>query len=378
MAPPCEKPASTIEAAGTPRAFSRSINASIAFWEARTPPASSRRRPPSSRMSYQARITWPPLIVTGRIGACGNTNRTPGRAGKWSSGTTSTKSWPSAPSPCIQTMLAVGAGAVSISTASSRSATLRCSRDDGSRQRHGGTRCLGEVERLERRRRPPVAVGQGRQPEPPLDELQDRGVIVLSMADDAALSQRRHDERRHARAEPEVVHRGRAYVIEPAPAFVVGDDHGDARPVAARHHLSHHLADPAVARAHRRGHRVGVVLPVRLHERHGWQAAVAERPAELRGVPDVGAALGCLHDAPHVLERVVWGIKPCFTASAPPPQPLAYQAHVIPAASSRSAIVGVVCGARRMCSVRCGGYGGSRLLTTQPSGSTSPSLSARP
>ena len=27
-------------------------------------------------MSYQARIAMPPLIVTGRTGACGNTNRT--------------------------------------------------------------------------------------------------------------------------------------------------------------------------------------------------------------------------------------------------------------------------------------------------------------
>src|SRR2546425_1669632 len=33
-------------------------------------------------------------------------------------------------------------------------------------------------------------------------------------------------------------------------AFVVGDDHGDARPVAARHHLSHHLADPARSEEH--------------------------------------------------------------------------------------------------------------------------------
>src|SRR5207237_551966 len=43
--------------AGPPRSFSRAINASIAFWEARTPAGSSRRTPPSSRMSYQARIT---------------------------------------------------------------------------------------------------------------------------------------------------------------------------------------------------------------------------------------------------------------------------------------------------------------------------------
>ena len=50
----------------------------------------------------------------------------------------------------------------------------------------------------------------------------------------------------------------------------------------------------------------------------------------------------------------------------------------MPAASSRSAIVGTVCGIFKMCVVRWGGYGGSRLLTTQPSGVTSPSFSTRP
>src|SRR5881409_751536 len=120
------------------------------------------------------------------MGACGKTKRTPGRAARRSPGTTSTKSWPSAPSPCIQTMLAPGAAVVSISIASSRSATVRPS-PDGSRQRHRVARRLGEVERFERRGGPPVAVGQRLEPEAPLDQLQHGGVIVLTVADDAPL-----------------------------------------------------------------------------------------------------------------------------------------------------------------------------------------------
>src|SRR5262249_3401956 len=73
-----------------------------------------------------------------------------------------------------------------------------------------------------------------------------------------------------------------------------------------------------------------------------------------------------------------WGTRPASTALAPSPQPLAYQRHVTPAASSRSAMVGAVWGARGMRSERWGGYGGSRLLTTRPAGSTSPSLTTRP
>src|SRR5439155_7472425 len=67
-----------------------------------------------------------------------------------------------------------------------------------------------------------------------------------------------------------------------------------------------------------------------------------------------------------------WGMRPCFTGSAPPPQPVAYQAHAMPAASSRSAIVGTVCGIFKICAVRCGGYGGAGVLMTPPRGGTTP------
>src|SRR5712664_4845530 len=72
-------------------------------------------------MSYHARMTWPWLMVTGRSGAFGNTKRIGRRAGSRSSGTMGSKSWPSAPRPCIQITAAVGLGALSISTASRRS-----------------------------------------------------------------------------------------------------------------------------------------------------------------------------------------------------------------------------------------------------------------
>src|SRR4030067_2845926 len=57
-------------------------------------------------MSYQARITYPLLIVTGRSGACGKMNLT--ATGRLSSSTMGTKSWPSAPRPCSQMMLCCG------------------------------------------------------------------------------------------------------------------------------------------------------------------------------------------------------------------------------------------------------------------------------
>src|SRR5437879_13691123 len=50
-------------------------------------------------MSYQARIANPPLSVTGRIGACGNTKRSGRSPARTSSGTSGSKSWPSAPRP---------------------------------------------------------------------------------------------------------------------------------------------------------------------------------------------------------------------------------------------------------------------------------------
>src|ERR1700733_13519591 len=67
-------------------------------------------------MSYHARIGMPPLIVTGRTGACGKTNRSAGQVRSTSSGTIGSKSCPSAPSPCSQITACCGFGAVSIST----------------------------------------------------------------------------------------------------------------------------------------------------------------------------------------------------------------------------------------------------------------------
>jgi len=43
IAPPCEKPASTMREAATPRFFSLAISSSTCACEARTPAASSRR-----------------------------------------------------------------------------------------------------------------------------------------------------------------------------------------------------------------------------------------------------------------------------------------------------------------------------------------------
>src|SRR5690554_156125 len=62
---------------------------------------SSTRRPRFiSRMSYQAGITMPPLMVTGSRGAWGRMKRTLASAGSESAGTRGSKSLPSAPRPC--------------------------------------------------------------------------------------------------------------------------------------------------------------------------------------------------------------------------------------------------------------------------------------
>src|SRR6056297_2069224 len=67
-------------------------------------------------MSYQARIAMPPLIVTGRTGACGNTKRTGRVRALRSCGTIGAKSFPSAPSPCSQITACSGSGPVSVTT----------------------------------------------------------------------------------------------------------------------------------------------------------------------------------------------------------------------------------------------------------------------
>src|SRR2546427_12655700 len=110
-------------------------------------------------------------------------------------------------------------------------------------------RWLPEVERFEKHRRPAIALGQGLEPEAPLDEFQDRRVVVQAVRDHAALRVRRDDERRDARAEPEGVDHGRRDVVEPAAALVVRDHDRDARPVAACHGSTDALAAPEGATA---------------------------------------------------------------------------------------------------------------------------------
>src|SRR6201996_1757513 len=71
-------------------------------------------------MSYQARMLMPLLTVTGRTGAFGKMKRGATQSGRRSSGTSDTKSVPSAPSPCIQMTLVVGEVAGLMTTASRR------------------------------------------------------------------------------------------------------------------------------------------------------------------------------------------------------------------------------------------------------------------
>src|SRR6266404_5943992 len=92
-------------------------------------------------MSYHARITKPPVMVTGRIGACGNTKRIPSR-GSFICFITGTKSLPSAPRPCSQITAWLGFGLVSISIAG-RVSLIRSKRVSLSRVNGGlGTESL--------------------------------------------------------------------------------------------------------------------------------------------------------------------------------------------------------------------------------------------
>src|SRR5688572_22543656 len=95
-----------------PRCFSRAISPSIAFCDSRMPPSSGSRAMSLMAMSYHARISIPPLMVTGRTGALGKMKRSCRSSGRGSSRTIGTKSQPSAPRPCIQMMVPTGSGPV--------------------------------------------------------------------------------------------------------------------------------------------------------------------------------------------------------------------------------------------------------------------------
>src|SRR5439155_305535 len=100
--------------------------ASTVACEARIPFSSSGPWRSSAMMSYQARMANPPLSVTGRIGACGNTKRSARSPGRTSSGTRGSKSWPSAPRPWSQITAPAGSRPVSTSTASPDTCDPRC------------------------------------------------------------------------------------------------------------------------------------------------------------------------------------------------------------------------------------------------------------
>ena len=114
-----KSPSARCAQAGMPRSTSRAISASICACDSRSPASSSRRASGVPAMSYQARMTKPPFIVTGRIGACGKMKRAPPTAARSSSCAMGTKSLPSAPRPCSTIRLAPGSSALCISMVSS-------------------------------------------------------------------------------------------------------------------------------------------------------------------------------------------------------------------------------------------------------------------
>ena len=122
-APPWENPARTMRSAAMPRATCSSTSARATPADARTPSMSARRSSSGPAMSYHARISMPPLMVTGRTGAWGNTYRTPSSPPFSSSAATGSKSCPSAPRPCSHTTAAVAGFAGSTTTGTSSPAS---------------------------------------------------------------------------------------------------------------------------------------------------------------------------------------------------------------------------------------------------------------
>ena len=110
---------------GTPRCSSRSSRVRIMRAESSSPSGHSPRSI-SNPMSYQPRITMPLLIVIGRIGASGSTNRIEMPAGKSNMFGNVSKSLQSAPNPCKKMIEYTGSGPVSSSrTWGSLSAIVR-------------------------------------------------------------------------------------------------------------------------------------------------------------------------------------------------------------------------------------------------------------
>src|ERR1700729_411638 len=104
---------------GMPRSPSLAISCRTCRSVSRKPVTSSAAFRSNPLMSYQARMRMPPLMVTGRTGALGNTKRHARSRGRTISGTMGSKSCPSAPRPCSQITAALGFAAVSTSMVSS-------------------------------------------------------------------------------------------------------------------------------------------------------------------------------------------------------------------------------------------------------------------
>ena len=128
IAQPCENPASTILSALTPRSTSRWMSAAMASAERWMPASSSCRCVSVPSMSYQAGMTYPPLMVTGIRGALGKTKRIGAHPVRSSSGTIAAKSLPSAPRPWSQMTAAVGSGPLVVSIQGRMVGMVRCLR----------------------------------------------------------------------------------------------------------------------------------------------------------------------------------------------------------------------------------------------------------
>ncbi|MNP34990.1 hypothetical protein D3C76_1283020 [compost metagenome] len=74
-APPCEKPARKIREASIPLAFCVSISSMIQLADSSNCSRLIARAGLMANMSYQLGISYPPLMVTARLGAWGKTKR---------------------------------------------------------------------------------------------------------------------------------------------------------------------------------------------------------------------------------------------------------------------------------------------------------------
>src|SRR6266545_529175 len=156
----------------------------------------------------------------------------------------------------------------------------------------GSSRDLAEIEGVGEPSGRGIASPQRRQSPALLDQLEDRGAVVLRMIDKALLGVGRDDQGRHARARPPAVARGRGDVIPEPAILVIGDDDRGIGPGRALLHRLHQIGHVLLAARQVGIAGVFVVGAGRLDKRNGRQGVVVCRAQKVLFVVQVRGLAG--------------------------------------------------------------------------------------